>query len=79
MAALTECIDYVVERLALVNYRPDEHHEHEQPEHGRHQPAGHPVHGSSVCGMRLFVGLAPSAAALDDLDAACAPLRGGAR
>src|SRR3984957_12167292 len=25
--------------------------------------------------MRLFVGLAPSAAALDDLDAACAPLR----
>jgi len=27
--------------------------------------------------MRLFVGLAPSAAALDDLDAACAPLRLG--
>jgi 2'-5' RNA ligase len=27
--------------------------------------------------MRLFVGLAPSAAALDDLDAACAPLRRG--
>ncbi|MGH3206689.1 MAG: RNA 2',3'-cyclic phosphodiesterase, partial [Trebonia sp.] len=27
--------------------------------------------------MRLFVGLAPSAAALDDLDAACAPLREG--
>jgi len=27
--------------------------------------------------MRLFVGLAPSAAALDDLDAACAPLRTG--
>jgi len=27
--------------------------------------------------MRLFVGLAPSAAALDDLDAACAPLRPG--
>ncbi len=27
--------------------------------------------------MRLFVGLAPSAAALDDLDAACAPLRSG--
>ena len=25
--------------------------------------------------MRLFVGLAPSAAALDDLDAACAPFR----
>jgi RNA 2',3'-cyclic 3'-phosphodiesterase len=27
--------------------------------------------------MRLFVGLAPPAAALDDLDAACAPLRPG--
>jgi 2'-5' RNA ligase len=27
--------------------------------------------------MRLFVGLAPSAEALDDLDAACAPLRRG--
>jgi 2'-5' RNA ligase len=27
--------------------------------------------------MRLFVGLAPSAAALGDLDAACAPLRAG--
>jgi RNA 2',3'-cyclic 3'-phosphodiesterase len=27
--------------------------------------------------MRLFVGLAPSAAALDDLDAACAPFRPG--
>ena len=27
--------------------------------------------------MRLFVGLAPSAAALDDLDAACGPLRPG--
>jgi 2'-5' RNA ligase len=27
--------------------------------------------------MRLFVGLVPSAAVLDDLDAACAPLRAG--
>ena len=27
--------------------------------------------------MRLFVGLAPPAAVLDDLDAACAPLRPG--
>ena len=79
--------------------RADQHHKHEQPEHGRQQPAGHPVHGFSVwpnlillpCprvhgwppkddrggSMRLFVGLAPSAAALDDLDAACAPLRPG--
>jgi RNA 2',3'-cyclic 3'-phosphodiesterase len=29
------------------------------------------------CVMRLFVGLAPPAAVLDDLDAACAPLRTG--
>jgi 2'-5' RNA ligase len=29
------------------------------------------------CMMRLFVGLAPPAAVLDDLDAACAPLRPG--
>jgi phosphoserine aminotransferase len=53
VAALTECIEYVVERLALgqgssVDHRADEDHEHEQPEHGRHQPAGHPVHGFSV-------------------------------
>ena len=27
--------------------------------------------------MRLFIGLAPPSAALDDLDAACAPLRAG--
>jgi phosphoserine aminotransferase len=48
VAALTGCIDYVAERLSLVNYGADQHHEHEQPEHGRQQPAGHPVHGFSV-------------------------------
>jgi phosphoserine aminotransferase len=71
VAALTECIDYVVEQLALtepsifddagrsncgvrakkessVHYRADQHYEHEQPEHGRQQPARHPVHGFSV-------------------------------
>jgi phosphoserine aminotransferase len=48
VAALTRCIEYVVERLALVHHRADEHREHEQPEHGRQQPAGHPVHGISV-------------------------------
>jgi phosphoserine aminotransferase len=48
VAALTACIDYVAERLALVHERADQHHEHEQPEHGRQQPAGHLVHGFSV-------------------------------
>ncbi len=48
VAALTACIDYVAERLALVHDRADQHHEHEQPEHGRQQPAGHLVHGFSV-------------------------------
>ena len=71
------CIEYVVERLALVQHRADEHRKDEQPEHGRQQPAGQPVHGFSVLVMRLFVGLAPSAEALDHLDAACAPLRPG--
>ena len=49
VAALTACVDYVAERL-LVHERADEHHEHEQPEHGRQQPARHLVHGLSVLG-----------------------------
>jgi phosphoserine aminotransferase len=48
VAALTACIDYVFERLVLVRERADQHHEHEQPEHGRQQPARHLVHGFSV-------------------------------
>ncbi len=48
VAALTACVDYVVERLALVHHGADQHHEHEQPEHGRQQPAWHLVHGISV-------------------------------
>jgi hypothetical protein len=48
VAALTACIDFVVERLVLVHERADQHHEHEQPEYGRQQPAWHPVHGFSV-------------------------------
>jgi phosphoserine aminotransferase len=50
VAALTACVDYVVERFALVHDRADQHHEHEQPEYGRHQPAGDLVHAFSVCG-----------------------------
>ena len=49
VAALTACVDYVAERLLLVRERADQHHEHEQPEDGRQQPAGHLVHGFSVC------------------------------
>jgi phosphoserine aminotransferase len=55
VAALTRCIDYVVERLALVRApsahdRADQHHQHQQPEHGGQQPARHLVHGFSVRG-----------------------------
>jgi aspartate aminotransferase-like enzyme len=50
VAALTACVDFVVERLALAHKRANEHHEHEQPEHGRQQPARHPVHR-----FRVFV------------------------
>jgi len=49
VAALTACVDYVVERLVLVHNRADQHHEHEQPEDGRQQPAGHLFHVFSVC------------------------------
>ena len=44
VAALTACIDYVAERLALVRGGADHHHEHQQPEHRRQQPAGNLVH-----------------------------------
>ncbi len=57
VAALTACIDFVVERLVLVHYRADQHHEHEQPEHGRQQPAWHLVHGFSVCPNLIFFDL----------------------
>ena len=44
VAALTACIDYVAERLALVRDGADHHHEHQQPEHRGQQPAGNSVH-----------------------------------
>ena len=59
VAALTACIDYVAARLALVRERADQHHEHEQPEDGRQQPAGHLVHRFSVCGGRTSLFLPP--------------------
>jgi hypothetical protein len=49
VAALTACVDYVAERLALVHQRSDQHHEHQQPEDGRHQPTGHSVHSFRIC------------------------------
>jgi len=49
VAALTACVDYVAERLALARHRADDHHEHEQPEHRRQQPRGNSLHGVSVC------------------------------
>jgi len=52
VTALTACIDYVAERV-LVQQRADQHHQHEQPEHGRQQPAGHPVHAFSVCNRKV--------------------------
>ena len=44
VAALTECIDYVAERLALVHEGADGDHEHQQPQDGRQQPAGNSLH-----------------------------------
>ena len=57
VAALTACIDFVAERLVLVHERADQHYEHEQPEHGRQQPAWHLVHWFSVCPNLIFFDL----------------------
>ena len=57
VAALTTCVDYVAERLVLVHDRADQHHEHEQREHARQQPAGHLVHGFSVCANLMLIAL----------------------
>ena len=48
VAALTACVDYVVERLALVRYGPGNHREHQQYEDSGKQPAGNTIHLSSV-------------------------------
>jgi phosphoserine aminotransferase len=50
VAALTGCIDYVAERLALVRDGADDHHEHQQPEHRRQQPRRNSSHRPSVRG-----------------------------
>ena len=48
VAALTACVDYIAERLALVRDGANHHHKHQQPEYRRQQPAGNSVHGASL-------------------------------
>ena len=48
VAALTACVDYVVERLALVHQGTDDNHQHQQREHRRQQPPRNLVHGASL-------------------------------
>ncbi len=45
VAALTACIDYVAQRLALTRERADDHHDDEQRQHRGQQPAGSLNHG----------------------------------
>jgi aspartate aminotransferase-like enzyme len=52
VTALTACIDYVAERLALVRDGADQHHQDQQPEHQGQQPARNPVHPFSLGGGR---------------------------
>jgi phosphoserine aminotransferase len=42
-----------------VHDRADQHHQHEQPEHGRQQPAGHLVHRFSVLANLILFAAAP--------------------
>jgi phosphoserine aminotransferase len=48
VAALTACLDFVAERLALVRDSADHDHEHQQPQHQRQQPAGNSIHRPSL-------------------------------
>ncbi len=48
VAALTGCIDYVAERLALVRESAGHHHEHQQREDGGQQPARDSTHGAML-------------------------------
>jgi phosphoserine aminotransferase len=48
VAALTACIDYVAERIALVRDGAHDHDQQQQREHRGQQPTGNPVHGVSV-------------------------------
>ena len=48
VAALTVCVDYVAERLALVRDGADQHREHQQRQDDGQQPAGNPIHRPSL-------------------------------
>jgi hypothetical protein len=48
VAALTGCIDYVVQRLALTRESADDHHDNEQHQHRGQQPAGSLDHRPSL-------------------------------
>jgi phosphoserine aminotransferase len=48
VAALTGCVDYVAERLALVRDGADQHREHQQRQDDGQQPAGNPIHHPSL-------------------------------
>jgi phosphoserine aminotransferase len=50
IAALTVCVDYVAQRLALVRDGADQHGEHQQRQDDGQQPAGDPIHRPSVPG-----------------------------
>ncbi|HEX4834490.1 MAG TPA: phosphoserine transaminase [Trebonia sp.] len=48
VAALTGCVDYVAQRLALTGKGADHHGEHQQRQDRGQQPAGGRVHGTSL-------------------------------
>ena len=56
VTALTACIDYVAERLALVRDRADQHHQDQQAEHHGQQPARNPVHPAMLIPPAHFPG-----------------------
>jgi phosphoserine aminotransferase len=49
VAALTACVDYVAERLALVRDGADHHRAHQQGQDCGQQPAGNSIHGARLC------------------------------
>jgi len=52
VSALTACVDYVAQRLALVGDGADHHREHQQRQDDGQQPAGNPIHHPSVLSKR---------------------------
>jgi phosphoserine aminotransferase len=48
VASLTACIDYVAERLTLVDDGAEHHGEHQHHQHRRQQPVRNPLHAASL-------------------------------